>query len=750
MECPHCQPPYPAGWSFCGYCGRSLGRLKDIATPKRHHGDGQATMAITLEGLSDHPVETEVEVLDALNAEVRLDQNRLTIRRIGGMELFWRLGEGATTGRCSLRVRSKDGYRSDPFAAESWRHQDIEIDFLSTKPEGTIEPQTLAFAPGRQGRKAKVLNTGIAPVSIGSLEASPSYRVVPSAPLPVVLDRNQAFEFELRPVDPLAPEPGYVLVNGEGFESSAEIVCHTNAPSRIQPDSIVGIDFGTGNTSVVVRKQGATMGSFLEFEGQKRFLTAIYCPSNDESTWVMGPKAVDSYKAGTGVLFLELKLKLQQPDADLDPKLSGVTPRKLLTWYFRQILDRLVRQFFQQNDPQALRNGNLEFVLSIPVLDNGPAQEAQRRLTLECAAAAGLERLGRLSSEIEPACAAAYLIFERKRHELTPGQTMLVFDSGAGTTDLVFGRLASNLGRIELRDRKVGAAVLEGNRQFGGSRITMALGRRFNRTDGLYFFERARQRDNPDEVEFEPANRHEDDPSFRPWRDRLPTTFERIDQAKRAALTSPENPGAAIVFPRGTTPFEANEVRVVPDDVNDIVDTAMNQLGSTVRSLPGEDETDLVFALGGNSLVPRIRSRLGALQPGARLVELTDEERNLAVPAGTVWATHTVTGYRPYGIRAALDIDGHTQQQLFEEPAGSWAPRPSERKVELAPGSKLRLDIDAEIDGRWQPLIRRTFRNEGGVSQSVVLKVEVVDLQVAASATDRGSPIRELQWEYSL
>jgi molecular chaperone DnaK (HSP70) len=128
-----------------------------------------------------------------------------------------------------------------------------------------------------------------------------------------------------------------------------------------------------------------------------------------------------------------------------------------------RILDHLAEAFRASHEREL---GEQDVVLTVPASFDASARD----LTVEAAAAAGLDRV----TLLEEPQAALYAWIERSgeafRRHLRPGDSVLVVDIGGGTTDFTLIDAVESAGALELRRVAVGEHIL-----LGGDNMDLSL-----------------------------------------------------------------------------------------------------------------------------------------------------------------------------------------------------------------------------------------------------------------------------------
>ena len=238
---------------------------------------------------------------------------------------------------------------------------------------------------------------------------------------------------------------------------------------------VIGIDFGTSNTSVIARdvRARANPPVPLPDEEHQRFETLVYVKGSRDADWAIGEEALNrADQDPSGTLIPNLKtLVRENPDAVV---------MRVLTYYLERLLRKIVEPYLERVNP-----GNLPvcFVFSLPVLDKGApepaAHERYRKAVLDAAEGAGYldtRRSWSLDTILEPdAAALEILLSEPGKQPFSDDDLILVIDGGGGTTDLTLATVAIVEGEVGLKDVRNASVVVAENDvnrdQFGGNRV---------------------------------------------------------------------------------------------------------------------------------------------------------------------------------------------------------------------------------------------------------------------------------------
>ncbi len=254
-------------------------------------------------------------------------------------------------------------------------------------------------------------------------------------------------------------EPHELTLYGEPTQQSAGLVQHWT----------VGIDFGTAKSAVYYTDNWVKV--------EEREPQPILWPAGPSSTnrtetttrsAVMYERGAETPLCGHHVvtsagaesadeLVVEsIKTRLRGEAAERPVTLPGggeTDAVHLVVEFMRYLIEEVrgSRPFRGNVDMDA------RLVLTLPVMDTRDAFDMQRQSTLRAAEMAGLP-VSELLTPGEPECAALDLMhslrrgdytFNGKPYQLQDNETMLVFDCGAGTTDIALLRVVLSDGKFE-------------------------------------------------------------------------------------------------------------------------------------------------------------------------------------------------------------------------------------------------------------------------------------------------------------
>lgn len=740
-----CAQELKPNWKYCPRCGSLTARLtiERVQTlsvvpgqpgvrqiPIAHYGGRGVPTDASLRENDGH---FEIERFESVVAH----DTALTLK-IGAIE-------AGVQAKCVVRIKVSDEERD---VAHLWepsvvRTVDVEVKARAAQTAQLLAvPATAILHPSLKERPVRILNLGGMPLHIDRVRATEGFDLKGSQLGDFVLMPGAESAFSVLLGKDAPPEGKVDFIGPDGTTlASLKILRLPSPPPAVKPRFIVGIDFGTSNTSVVVRDTedlaSDTMVETVQFLGkEERFPTVIYCRSESPRDWFYGADAKLEYDRtpNQGEIVWELKTLLR---TDEEPCPGIALKETLLKWYFRELLDGLILPYIAKASG-GIRS-RVQFVFSLPVLDRGSQHQLQASRTRAAWEAAGFPRHGAIQEEMEPVCAALYLLNEQRSGsldvDLDDGDRILVFDSGGGTTDIALGTVRLRQGKLSLEDpQEVGShhTASGETRQFGGTTVTHDLGTlvmdpsdpyryklllsEFNERVGRGSDDLGQTQesnvafdviDEDDRKIVQPEPTEVPAPRHPPrWYRRFAFIYDRVENAKRE-LTAATDPKASHLWYELTDQATGNvetffATKPLLDGAIDhrmkpVLESMLGQLREGAEGRP--ERPRFVFAVGGNCCVPRITDHhLAGKFDKDQLIDLPPAERFRAVPAGTVYAVEPEVRTLPYSIE--IVYQDKTTAATFG--AGSrravmaWAD-----SVRLSEDDKYRLTIRARL--RVQP-----------------------------------------------
>jgi len=427
-----------------------------------------------------------------------------------------------------------------------------------------------------------------------------------------------------------------LLVAGEG-----KTLFNSN---RNLPDNIVAIDFGTGKTAVAFTninkvynsegnldpkiemvkfyKKGDSVGSIVEVNDMPSVIAHV------GGRYYIGYEAVA--QAG-GYFASSIKMQLQNPKIEFIDTLGGEslymdTPT-VLKEYMRQ-LKRLL--------PDSIRDANNMYVLTLPVLDkSGEGALYKQQETITKASMLSAKLIHSLSDEenvetiTEPEAAMFHILRTVEQGELgigfQNGQTICIFDFGAGTLDYFVGEYNVVNNKPEIKEVFSAGAFGKDKYTIGGNTIDNLLlgGLLVDEDNPTIRYDGAVYRDLPGSTEQRVVDfkRFDEGSSAYPGINKARFLTDFIKRAKET-FVSPDIDESGIEV-NGEDYYSDNmaeyhysgkgthKFTILEHDLNDHVDTMLSDVLVDIKNEPnGDIVPDFVFMVGGSSLLKQAKDSL--------------------------------------------------------------------------------------------------------------------------------------------
>lgn len=729
MVCPQCGKEANVSWRFCAYCGSRQGVIRINRRVHELTGPGPYSISFQQEGAAPVPFVVRAD------ESIRVSPIEGEAVRLQTLMVEWVDRE---VKNAEIELLVADAKRQSVWQRDEHRREVLQLDLVERSFAVRAMPMAAVFTANRKSRRLTLINEGAGTWRITRIEKP--HRVRLDYDPAAVIGRNHELELEI--VTEQGATSGDLTIHLEPADDASASAHALVVPvyvipgsNQAVPDVHVGVDFGTSNTSVAYREHGTDRALVLPLFNQgTRIPTEVYCPSEDAPPrdWLFGRAAFEAFEDSnyTGIFARDLKSALRH---DPDRQLPGspppdITYRSVLVEFLRRLLRAVIVPFVSHSSPDALE-GRIEFVFSVPVLDDDEAQEAYRETMLAAARAAGYEEYGRLITCLEPTGAASYLVREMKV-PVQPGKKLVVFDSGGGTTDICLGTVEQRNGVLELVDIRTEAATYLG-RQFGGTVVSWAIGKLWsNDKDPTKNFLPAlrelaatnmRAANGPDPETESPATFLEHDtpsdqdvdPTKWGWPKKYLGLWRMVDGAKIEACES----GTGLVG--GIKNLEragiANPLTVTNKLLNGISNSFAKGCESLLRDIMAE--ADVCF-VGGNSRLSGLTERVGDF--AARDHPVPADDRDLAVAKGTVWVSEWMRGGLPYTLFVTFQERQPKELRIGTQPVLGHAERVGSRydadsDQSFTVGAKLVLP-----DGTESPILLERVQCPGICSRETV------------------------------
>lgn len=482
MRCNHCGTAIDSSWRFCVRCGSSTARFvppgDDVELPSVSTSDGSGASRRSIDIRNDGwaPLRVRLALQGGPSwarlvtaTELRLDPQADT--RVG-MELRPPKGV-AGDFEFELRVQHDDATRSSiengsisglTWQRTSWATTTVQVRVLVAERESLqVEQQLLVFSYRRTERTLTLRNPNgdDAPFAVRAPHGVEAEIVGTDAMLVPGRNGSGPGRADLRVrVDPVrlngAPAHELIVASGDDEQRIRVHVLDGGATAASVP-LVIGVDFGTDNTSVFARVPGSTdppepvpilgsheprVPSYLAYE-RSGSVPTLY--GQDAKDLLSQPEKLQhDYR-------IEYDVKRWLRVADEDARRRGA----LRDYLKRLYLD--IDTYLKRID--MAQHAGIQFVFTLPVLDQAELYDTQRRVMRDAILEAFGPRIQRgitsaddFTFVTEPQAAAACFLFDDAvLTELgLPGyeenDLIAVVDSGAGTTDLALVQVTSGSG----------------------------------------------------------------------------------------------------------------------------------------------------------------------------------------------------------------------------------------------------------------------------------------------------------------
>lgn len=572
------------------------------------------------------------------------------------------------------------------------------------------------------------------------LASNDGYLRLAQSHLSLAPGETKALDAELHLLD---LDVGRLYQGSLSVHSSQEQVSYTfTVAFELQPPRVelpvLGVDFGTSSSKVALLGDGEIQQ--VRLDGKELFPSHLYL--YPDGRMIIGEEA--SEFRGEPNYLRNLK-SLMSSDTSwvevMDPN-SGERTRHDLHALIAGFLRRLFRKARESSDFEKYvgRGVNAEDIRLVLTIPAGASPEA--RAETERVMKRILERLGfaEVSILVEPT--AVSFLYAAEDPEMVEGKRILVFDCGAGTTDvsLLKVRLARDAeeGFFYRRFEILG----EAGEMIGGNLFDVALYDRLAASLGPKSREGLRrllwQQQNGNTGQLLPPDSF---PGTRKLRSQH--LLEAIRQTKEelSAQWSSAQSSFLISCPQALDPSEP--LTLDRPTLVKALRPFFDRLDALcARVLKGaqleEDDVDRVYLVGGSSFLPPLKALLTRMFGVDRII--TDSGRLTSISRGAVASAST-------RIRKVLTTDfllrvpGLPDQLLVG--AGAIYPTSEKTRVFLAPSSPpflVRFQVvrrHSELTGQVseEPLGELTVRVDEGSSREIGLRYEVDqhgDLSVSA------------------
>ena len=462
------------GDQFCSSCGRRSGRLADLAPQVINLSPSETEWNLPLRNLGPGTLPYRIEVSTPHIEVVGMPSGEI----LGGnnQSIRLRLGPDAPPQVTAVAtIWTRDAARRSWWIKDEEREVRVPVT-VSRQLAATLYVPTLTlfFADAAPSQCLYLFNQGDETAAV-TIQAPSSFRL--SRTLDLQGERVLSLSIEGR-----SDAAVWVMrIAPIGPEQSLEVVCGTQQfsvnllpllpPSRavFKPDYVVGIDFGTSNTSLRLRKVADPNATPIAI-GEDRFPSALFIDLAHPKSALIGQAAIDAYNpAGNNETFLVSGIKTLIR-LDMEPYINH-GPLWSVANLLRLYLTELRRMIHEYLDKEGVKDeNNILYVFTLPVLDAGgegvkyARQEDRMRRAAEQAGFPDDPDL--VWTITEPRAAAQQIAHVLPTYAgmagfpsgIGPDTRLCVVDAGGGTTDVCIGDLKiDDTGCWKFIERKGGA-----------------------------------------------------------------------------------------------------------------------------------------------------------------------------------------------------------------------------------------------------------------------------------------------------
>ena len=730
-------------WGFCPVCGTSTGEIETasdltaLIPPAGQSLETSVDYSVRIPKRGPRTVRMSVDWIDPPERFVPLPARADD----SACDLRFRLEPGFVSRPCLLRavIVSRDGPRESRWVPARERRRGVVVRLVPQSPARLVSvEEALVLAWDRSVnthapppvREVHLRNEGGRTVELQTVEIPAGVGITDQENRSV--DQLSHGDWELGPGQETRL---YVTLDGTSlpsrctahlFPSEGEPVDLTlliggQTHSGFQPRFVVGVDFGTENTSVYCRdlSDGSVFPVPLDDVATRMPCYMAFNDARCEEPTAYGKAAVDWLVLGRGIVVRNLKVHLRHGRQPYIEKFGNAFRTENLLFYFLNHLKESVEQFLE-NRAGAIASTIWSFTL--PVLTETSAYDTLRRKYSAVLRRAFHREItdGLLNPDdtfaftSEPEAAALY-IFQRLGADVptllprpfADGDVVCVLDAGAGTTDIALMRMRIREGQQTFEMLGEVGTDLPGDgrhpEDFGGRSADLAL------VECL-----ARGSLKGASVSTSNVNRQvdlllgegTDDPAAARER-ALQAAMEAKHRLCSAGRSDPSRtidvrdsawPDLDRTIP-GEVALPRFHATIAPslDRILERLQSLVDQCGLTRR------DVGWVFAIGGSSNIPLVEQRLETLFPG-RVISLENyrDVRLEAVARGAVWSWRA----RLSNI-VTLDVTLQIRQNgtdfrrpvLFRDRPMPW--RPQEFRFELMGEATVEL-VGTHPDGHWR------------------------------------------------
>jgi len=502
---------------FCPFCGHVNGEVEIIG-----HEAGEVAIKINKTNTAATSLKLENNYAAKIRAEVRLEDDVKGCYSL----IFSDDGDGGcdVAPGAPINIGLKASFSPDFNDGSSYDNVRLVIDTYdkaedSKRGEALYQKQThslrlipvfaksgrlvldrefLVFTANNAQETLIISNTGDEPIDIVDIKCPSGFSVDGIAPDDTISKEGSVsakISFNLSRFDNDICEELEITYRVLGIEDSIDAVLF--AAKKISmfsgprlPDNYIAIDFGTSKTAAAYMSldeifPGGVLTPVIhmikldEANNQYDIPSTIALEGADYKIGKFAKVDMSIPRAENIKMHLRNKtISLKRFNKTLQDNTMEKDTATVLREYMKQLNGLL---------PASLRNKNNHFIFTLPVLDLEGGSNLfrnQEDMVKNSAVGSGIAREGWIKTMLEPDAAMIYMLNSIKENRpdiaLAKGDTICIFDFGAGTLDVLFGNYIIKEGGIPSIDAlfTMGMFRIDGkdNVTYGGTNIDEELG----------------------------------------------------------------------------------------------------------------------------------------------------------------------------------------------------------------------------------------------------------------------------------
>jgi len=340
-----------------------------------------------------------------------------------------------------VRIRSNDGNRQHWWECNVQRSETLELTVRRLRGARITSFTRVVLLPELNSWQSFTVRNVGDMTAESELEVPADYSIAVGRDLPKGFEGGRSAKVTLEPgdwqrvwvrQDSLSAGQRAVV---RGLDAEVELKLLHTRRGGFKPKLIVGIDFGTVNTSVLIREPSS--GKEVWVLGRERVPSLLYVPFNPDEKPVIGVDAERFFGRDTGMVIDGIKTLVRREGDEY----RGFSVERLLRMYL-SALKEAIEESFRANRWQD--QGDVMYVFTLPVLDAGERYQRQRDRMRKAAVGAGFPDDDEVLWFVpEPVAAALFCL--RHSDDVfggNPPEEFAVLDAGGGTTDVCVGRVS--------------------------------------------------------------------------------------------------------------------------------------------------------------------------------------------------------------------------------------------------------------------------------------------------------------------